>query len=402
MNKITESIFYTGVLNPNLRVFDIIMRTDFGTSYNSYLVKGKEKLALVETAHSSFFDYFIENVKNAAGGAKIDYLILNHCEPDHTGSVAKLLKVYPDMQILTSAAGAIYIKQITNLPQLELRVVRDGETLDLGGRTLQFISAPFLHWPDSMFTYCPEEKAVFTCDFLGSHYCEPQLFDNKITYKGQYLYALKNYFDAIFGPFLPYVRKGLEKLEPLGAEYFCTSHGPVLTKGGCAAEVVSLYKEWSAQIKKTALSIPIFYCSAYGNTEKLAKAVREGILSVKPAAKAALYNIIEYDLALLQGLLNSSDAFLIGTPTLNRDAVAPVWQLLAGFDAINAAKRPCALFGSFGWSGEALPNVTARLTGLKCAVFDKQLKVNFTPSQEELDAAKSFGAEFAAAIADLK
>ena len=180
--KICDDLYYVGVLNPNLRVFDIVMRTDYGTTYNAYLLKGKEKTALVEASHLNFSEYFLENIKSVAEVDKIDYLIMNHNEPDHSGSIAKLAETYPDITVVVSQAGSIYLKNITNIANLNLKVVKDGDTLDLGGRELQFINAPFLHWPDSMFTWVPDMKVLFTCDFFGSHYCEPQIMDTKITY----------------------------------------------------------------------------------------------------------------------------------------------------------------------------------------------------------------------------
>ena len=152
MKKITDSITYTGIFNPNLRVFDVIMRTDYGTTYNSYLVCGNEKTALIEAAHLGFSEQYLDNIKDALGAKKADYLVLNHCEPDHTGCVAKLLELYPDLTVVVSQAGSIYIKNITNRTDLKLKIVKDGEEISLGDKTLRFISAPFLHWPDSMFT----------------------------------------------------------------------------------------------------------------------------------------------------------------------------------------------------------------------------------------------------------
>ena len=163
--QLKPHIFSIGVQNPSLRVFDIIMRTDYGTTYNAYLVKG-EKTALIETVHGNFFDEYLENLKNTIPLEQIDYLILNHTEPDHSGSVGKLLKVCPNLKVLATAPAQKYLSAIVNAP-FSAVTVKNGEQLDLGGVTLQFVVSPMLHWPDSMFTWCPEEKTLFTCDFLG-------------------------------------------------------------------------------------------------------------------------------------------------------------------------------------------------------------------------------------------
>ena len=396
--KIREDLYYVGVLNPNLRVFDIVMKTDYGTTYNSYIIKGKEKTALVEASHLSFSDYYIDNIKDVVDLQKIDYLIMNHNEPDHSGAIAKLAEINPDMTVVVSQAGSIYLKNITNNPNVKYKVVKDGETLDLGGRELKFINAPFLHWPDSMFTWVPDMKVLFTCDFFGSHYCEPQIMDTRITYPKAYHTALKGYYDAIFGPFKPYVLKGLEKIKDLDIEYACTSHGPILTKGGLLDEVRGLYKEWSTPVPKSHKTIPVFYCSAYGNTGLLAKAIAEGVKESLSDAEVTLYNVIEHPMEEMAAALNGSDAFLIGSPTLNKDALPPIWILLAHADAVNIAKRPAALFGSYGWSGEAVPNLTDRLKGLKVNLFEKSFRVVFVPTEEDLKQAKEFGKEFAATV----
>lgn len=154
--KVTDRIYSVGVLNPNMRIFDIIMETAYGTSYNAYLIKGSEKTALIETTHHDYFDELLDNL-SAADARQLDYIILNHTEPDHSGALALLTEHCPDAEIVCSQAAGIYLKNIANKP-LKMRIVKDGEQLSLGDHTLRFINAPFLHWPDSMFTFCPEQN----------------------------------------------------------------------------------------------------------------------------------------------------------------------------------------------------------------------------------------------------
>ena len=177
------------------------------------------------------------------------------------------------------------------------------------------------------------------------------------------------------------------------------SHGPVLTKGNKLEYVIEKYKEWSAPTESDNKNIPVFYCSAYGNTGKIAEAIAAGISEVIPEANVEVLNINDYDMGELSAKLNGSDAFAIGTPTINSDAVAPVWNLLSHVDAINNRKKPAFVFGSFGWSGEGVPNVIARLNGLKMNVFGDGLKVTFVPSEADLENAKAQGAEFAKTFA---
>lgn len=392
MKQISQGVYEVGALNPAMRVFDIVMTTDYGTSYNSYLVKGNEKTALIDVCHRSFFEPYLQNIREVCDPKSISYIVLNHNEPDHTGALAELLpELREDVTIYTSQAGSIYIKGITNRADLDLHVVKDGETLDLGGKTLRFISAPFLHWPDSIFTYLPEDKVVFTCDFLGAHYAEPYTFDYNMAYPEKYEKALHNYYDAIFGPFPKYVQAGLQKLDALDFDMVLPSHGPVLTTGTMLETAIARYRTWSAPVQREKKLAAIFYTSAYGNTRRLAVEVMQGIRESGKAVEVRLCDIIDYPMAEMRQLLNECDAFAIGTPTINRDAVPPVWELLAGMDAINSVKRPCAVFGSFGWSGEGCANVAARLQSLKCALVEEPLRATFVPTQEDLEKAKALG-----------
>nr|MDD6335368.1 FprA family A-type flavoprotein [bacterium] len=394
-----EGIHWVGALNPNMRIFDVVMKTDNGTSYNAYLVRGQDKTALIDTCHGAFYDAFIENIRQVCPVDSIDYIIMNHCEPDHSGALARLLEACPGAKLLATQAGALYLKNITNREDLPIQRVKDGEEIDLGGKTLRFIAAPFLHWPDSMFTYCPQARTAFTCDFLGSHYCEPYMRDSDIAYPGAYQRAFKLYFDAIFGPFLPYVRAGLGKLKALDVDTVCPSHGPVLHRGCQLENAMEAYAQWSAEQKRGQLFVPIFYCSAYGNTARLAQAIAGGIRQALPDADVQCLDINDNDGARLAAAINTCDAFAIGTPTINADAVAPVWQLLAQVDAIHARKKPVLAFGSYGWSGEAVGNICARLSGLKCAVFGEGLKVCFVPSEQDIQRAGETGYAFGQAIA---
>lgn len=395
-NKISDRIYSVGVQNPDLRVFDIVMATKYGTSYNSYIVKGEE-VALIEASHADFEGVYEENIRQVVDPAKIKYVILNHTEPDHSGALRDILRLCPEATVLASAVALNYLKNIVNEP-FNSRPVKDGEVLDLGGVTLNFTTAPLLHWPDSIFTYCPEEKTLFSCDVFGSHYSSDKTFDKDIADVDGYKEAFKGYYDAIFGPFKPFVVAGMAKIAKYPFETVCPSHGPVLTKEGLLPYVLDSYRAWSKPVRNAVKTVPVFYCSAYGCTAKLAAAIVDGVKEVIPDANCEAYDLIKNDMAVMREKLNSSDAFAVGSPTLNADAVPPVWDLLAGIDAINIRKRPVAVFGSFGWSGEAVPNLVSRLTSLKTAVVGEGFKVCFVPTDADLEAAKEYGKQLAASI----
>ncbi len=378
MKQLKDNIYYVGAINPNLRVFDIIMRTDYGTSYNAYLIKG-EKNALVETVHNRFSEVYFNSIKEIVPLDSIDYIIFNHTEPDHSGSLAKLLEFNPNMKVVGTASAIKNLKKISNV-EFSAMPVKTGDSIDLGGgNVLEFITAPNLHWPDTMFTYLKAQKTVFTCDFLGSHYCEPNVTDDDITYPEQYWSAFLNYYTAIMGPFKKFVLDGLSKLEALDFDMVCTSHGPVLKN--IYKTCMERYKEWSTLSPHDKNAV-IFYVSAYGYTEIMAKKAEE-ILN-ENGIKTKSYDIIKYDYATLAEKIEGADALLFGSPTINRDALKPVWDIMSMIDAVSNRGKPTFIFGSYGWSGEACGLLAERAKGLSLKVFEKMPRSVFNPSDSEM------------------
>ncbi|HNX28393.1 MAG TPA: FAD-dependent oxidoreductase [Syntrophomonadaceae bacterium] len=395
--QIKDDIFYVGVQNPDLRIFDIVMVTEYGTSYNAYLVKGKDKTALIETVKEMFFDEYLQKIQEVVNLSEIDYLIMNHTEPDHAGSVEKLLGKIPGLTVLGSATALDFLKEIANR-SFKSRAVEHGEELDLGGKTLRFISAPFLHWPDSMYTYAVEDHILFTCDSFGSHYADERVFNDIIG--GDFYDAYKYYFDNIMGPFKPYVLEALDKIKDLPIDIICPGHGPVLREK--LDYYMNLYREWSTP-PAAAHDKPLLvmaFVSAYGYTETLADSIAEGITAMGE------FELKKYDLVytpveeVLQEILYA-DGLLVGSPTINGDALPPVWQLITSLSPIVHAGKTAMAFGAYGWSGEAVPAIENRLRALRMQVLPG-LRVRFKPSQRSLDDAFAAGNDFARAILDKK
>lgn len=388
--KLKKNVYAVGVMNPALRVFDIIMKAEFGTSYNAYLITG-EKNVLIETVHANFFDEYLDNLQQVVPVEQIDYLVCNHTEPDHTGSVKMLLEKNPNIEIISSMAANKYLKDIANT-DFKGRIVKEGDSLDLGGETLTFHPAPFLHWPDSMFTYHPASKTVFTCDFLGAHYCEPRIYDIHCQYPDKYDGAFRYYYEAIFGPFKPYVLAGLNKLEKLDFDMVCPSHGAVLTES--IQTRMAQYREWS-QTPEKGKAVAIVFASAYGYTRALALAARDALESDGYDVK--LLDIVKTPLGELSAAVAACDALLVGSNTINRDATKPVWDVLTSIDAINT-KKPAGAFGSYGWSGEAVPMVKSRLEQLKFKFIGDGFRVVFKPTEEDTASMAAYALEVARAI----
>lgn len=387
--EIKKDIYWVGALDADLRVFDIIMYTPYGTTYNSYVVKGSEKTAVFETVKEQFFDEYIERLKSLdIDITNIDYIVVDHTEPDHAGSVAKLLDLSPNATVIGSRAAIEFMKNIANKP-FHSKVVNDGDKISLGNKTLKFISAPFLHWPDSMYTYVPEDSTLITCDSFGSHYCEDNIFNDLVKSEENYMDALKYYYDCIFGPFKPYILKAIDKIKDLSIDLICPGHGPVLRHDPW--KIVNIYKEWSTPKEKSEKpSVAISYVSAYGYTKQLAEEISKGIRSKGD------FNINLFDLVyakedeVLQSI-NEADGILFGSPTINGDLLEPVRALLTKLNPIVHGGKIAGAFGSYGWSGEAVPNMERRLKELRMDLTLPSLRINFKPSSEDLTQAFKFG-----------
>lgn len=402
-------IFLVGKSVPDLRIFDVIMQTKFGSSYNAYVLKGSSKTALIETIKVPFFDEYIEKVKSVVGDlSKIDYLVLDHTEPDHSGSVEKLLKLAPQITIVASRTALSYLKGITNnsFDHVKTIVAADGTSISLGDLTMNFISAPMLHWPDSIYTSVPEINTIFTCDSFGSHYAYAEghhlVSEVPAEKNDNYLEALKYYYDCIFSPFKPFVLSAMKTLKERNVPFdlICPGHGPILDSR--IEEVMNLYKEWSEdQPVRNPKKITIAYATAYGMTETGASAIMEGMKGVDPALELHYYNVDVNNYADLKpeivANMQSSAGILLGSTTINQDALPPIWDLALSLNPIADRTRYMASFGSYGWSGEGPRNITQRLSQVCSNVFSPYV-YRFKPSENELQGAKEFGRDFAKAM----
>lgn len=394
--QIKKDLYWVGALDHKLRIFDIIMYTPYGTSYNSYVLKGSEGIAIFETVKEEFFDEYVTRLKHMnLNFDEISYIVVNHTEPDHAGSVAKLLEIAPNAKVVGSAIALKYLCAITNR-KFDFIEAKDGDTLSLGNKTLRFISAPMLHWPDSMYTYIEEEKTLLTCDSFGSHYCIDEVFNDFIKDKEAYNEALKYYFDCILGPFKPFMLKAIDKIEPLDIEIICPGHGPVLREN--PMDIVNTCKGWCTPAKENEVKkIVIPYVTAYGYTGSMAQEILKGIQSVGNF-DVKLYNIIEHDMADIVADINTADALIVGSPTILGDMLEPVRELLCKLNPVIHGGKVAAAFGSYGWSGEGVPRLETRLKELKMKMPVPSANINFKPSTDELDICFNLGAKIAKSI----
>ena len=382
--KLKDNIYWIGVNNPELRVFDIIMETKKGTTYNSYLIDD-EKVAIVDCVKNGYFEEFLGKIKGVIGERKVDYIIVQHTELDHSGSLGKFLEVYPDAVVLASKPAITYLKEITNKEFNSEPAV--GE-ISLGKNTLQFISAPNLHWPDTMFTYAKEAKILFTCDVMGCHYSPAHGILDSCS--GEYFEEMKYYFDVIMGPFKKFVTMGLDKIKDLELDMVAPSHGPIHIDD--IQMYVNLYRKWAKIEEIKEKNIQIFYVSAYRNTENMAKYIASKIN--EKGTRAEAHEITAMNLNDIVLLIEKASGIMIGSPTINQDAVKPAWDVLSLVCPITNRGKVAAAFGSFGWSGEGVPMLTQRLKSLKFKVIEEGLRFKFVPDKKEYELADKLVEEY--------
>ncbi|MDO5022728.1 MAG: FprA family A-type flavoprotein [Eubacteriales bacterium] len=392
--EIKPNIFYCGVQNPELRVFDIIMSTPFGTSYNAYLIKGEKYAALLENVKDSYWEEYKAKVNEIMPIEKIKYLIVNHTEPDHAGTIDALLDINPDITIVGTSSALQFLSYIVNKP-FNKKVVKKGDSIDLGNRELQFYPMPNLHWPDTMFTLDVQENALFSCDCFGAHFSYEPVLLSTMEDKSEYFKAQRDYFADILSPFThPFVVNGTEFAKEIKPEIIFTGHGPVLDSN--IDEILESYTSWCKQPEKNKKQVAIAFVSAYGYTKTLAETVYNRLLE-KENISVSLFEATEDSKTEIVNAILNSDAFLLGTPTILGDALAPIAEITYAVHPAMLKGKIASAFGSYGWSGEGVPNIMARFEQLKVKTVEG-LRVRFKPSEEDIKKAIEFADRVAEAI----
>jgi NADH oxidase (H2O-forming) len=392
--QVSPSVQWIGVLDYDIVTFDVVMETKHGTTYNSYFVNARKK-AVIETVKESFWGVYEEKLRKVVDPGEIEYIILNHTEPDHSGSVANLLKIAPNAKVVGTGNAIRYLKDMV-YQDFEAIIVKDGYTLDLGDRTLQFISAPNLHWPDTMYTYLAEEKILFTCDSFGSHFCHQAMFDDKV---GDFDEDFRYYFEVILKPFSKFMLKAIEKVKTLDINTIATGHGPILRSDW------KKYVAWSEKMAIEHLGLPnrykvyIPYVSAYHKTGVLAEKIAEGIRR-SGDIEVEVCDIEKIQIGELEQKVSESAAVIVGSTTINQNILLPVYKLFSVINPLRDKGKLAGGFGSYGWSGESKNLIRTNLENLKLNFFGEGIYVKFTPNPEELEQALEYGKAFGEALLD--
>jgi NADH oxidase (H2O-forming) len=390
--NVTRDVKWIGVLDFDIVTFDIVMNTEFGTTYNSYFINA-EKKAIVEASKEKFSDIHIGKLRSVVNASEIKYIILDHTEPDHSGNTSRLLELTPGAVVVGSGNAIKYLGDIINKPFNSL-IVKDGDTLDLGNKTLKFISAPNLHWPDTMFTYLVEDKVLFTCDVFGAHYCSYEMMND---FSDDYLKSFKYYFDIILKPFSKFVIKAIEKTSSLDISFICPGHGPMHKENWKKiVDLTSTYAEKYIELtaEKDVKNVLITYVSAYGYTKMMAEQIAEGILEIEKM-KVTIKDIENIPSGDLESEIVIADAILVGSPTINQNTLLPVYKLFSLINPLRDRSKFAGAFGSYGWSGEAPKIISENLRNLKLKVFEDTAARKFSPGAEKATSLKDYGNRFA-------
>lgn len=390
--EIADNVHWIGALDPDLRSFDLILKTANGTTYNAYLVRGAGGAAVIDTVKEEFADDFFTRLEAVARYDEITAVVLNHLEPDHTGALPELMRRAPQAHIYVSMRGLKLLQAVLkdDLERYAYTLTNTGDSCALGDRRLSFVNTPYLHWPDTQCTFLEDARLLFSGDVFGCHFCDVRLYNDLV---GDFRFSFEYYFKHIMRPFKRWVLEAVDKIEPLEPVLIAPAHGPILRDN--PMDYVRSYRTLSNsylpnEVEGKEKSLLIFYMSAYGATADMARSVYEGASTVS-GVRVSLYDLQGGEIEPFVDLIESADGMVFGSPTINGDAVKPVWDVLASLISIETRSKLGGAFGSYGWSGEAVPMIEDRLRGLKMRVPEKGLRIKFNPTEDELAACHAYG-----------
>ena len=381
--EVKKNIYWVGTIDPAKKVFDLVIDSPYGTTYNSYLILD-EKRVLIDTTEEKLAEEWLEKIENIIPAEEIDYVVINHVEPDHSAGLKLLLEKNPNVTVIATPQAKILLKEVVNR-DFNFIPAKDGMELKIGKRALRFIQMPFWHWPETMMTYSVEDKILFPCDGFGSNYFEESFFYSKIQQKEVYWKEFWKYFRFVLAPFRKLIIQGLEKLKGLEIEMIAPSHGVIIDTREGIEKAFEVYEEF---LKKPRNKIIIAYASAHGNVEKIAKAIHEEIGGeLLDLAYASREEVLEK--------IDSAKAIFFGAPTLNGMTAPQTLEAmtLLGLTPDWRDKR-IALFGSYGWSGEGIPLLEEVAKKMRLKLYQPSFRVKFAPSEEEIEKAKKWAKAF--------
>jgi flavorubredoxin len=386
--EIAPKIHWVGVEDWHRRLFDSLIPLPYGTSYNCYLVVGRSKTVLVDTVQGNFADELVAKITTVVEPEKIDYVVMNHAEPDHAGSIPRMMAVAPSARLVLTAKGAPVARKFYGVQDARMMVVKEGDSIDLGGKTLRFLEAPWVHWPETMFTFAVEDKVLFPCDFFGSHIASDVLYEDEVG--DMLLPSAKGYFADIMGPLMTMAGRALDKAKSLQPDIIAPSHGPVHRN---PQKIMGAYEKWiKGPLEKKAV---VVYVSMWGSTERLAETVTAAISA--EGVTAVPYNLVNADVSHVAADLLDCSAIVIGAPTVlgNPHPLGSFGLILVKY--LRPRAKLAAIFSSCGWGGGAVNLIKSQLDNLGLETVGT-LEIQGPPTEEEINKAIDLGKKIASRV----
>ncbi len=371
VKKIKKDIYWVGAIDWDRRLFDELIPLPEGTSYNAYLIKGQKKTALIDTVDPTKEDDLLDNLDDL-GIEHLDYIVVNHAEQDHSGAIPLMLELYSEAKIVTNQKCKKMLMEHLLIKEDKIITVNDNDTLSLGGKTLRFIFAPWVHWPETMLTYLEDDKILFSCDLFGAHIAESNLW---VDDESKVYFAAKRYYAEIMMPFRSNIKKHLKRLKDLEIKTIAPSHGQIYSH---PEFILSAYREWISDEVENEVIIP--YISMHGSVEEMVyilteELMRKGI-TVKP------FNLSRTDIGALAIALVDAATIVIASPTVLTGAHPQVVSAVYLANALRPKLRYASVIGSYGWGGKMLENISAMIGNLKVEILSPVIVKGY-PKEED-------------------
>ncbi len=387
--ELSHEVYWVGIRDWNRRMFDALVPLPQGTTYNSYLIKGQRKTALVDTTNPGFETELEQKISKIVRLIDIDFLIMNHAEPDHAGSIPHVFERNSKVKLVATARGVKMANTFYKVPDDRMTVVKEGDTIDLGGKTLRFVEAPMLHWPETMFTYAVEDKILFSCDFFGSHVAHGQ-YDDDVD---DLIVMAQRYYGEIMMPFSFNALKALEKIRDLPISLIAPSHGPVHRN---PERIMNAYRKWAnGETKQKAV---VVYVSMWNSTEKMVEVISDTLAS--EGVEVITHNMAVADIADIARDLVDSRALVMGASTVLGGAHPLAVYVSYLVKALKPPTKYAVLMGSYGWSGGAANQMKELLSGTKIEILET-MEIKGPPTEADVNKIAQLGKALADKIKGL-
>jgi flavorubredoxin len=358
LREIRAGVYWVGAIDWDRRLFDSLIPLPDGTSYNSYLIKGSEKTALIDAVDPTMQDVLINHL-NQLEVDNIAYVVANHAEQDHSGAIPQVLGKYPQAKVIATPKGKGMLVDLLMIPEGKFITVNDKESISLGDKTLEFIHAPWVHWPETMLTYLREDKILFPCDFFGSHLATTDLY---VSDEGQVYEAAKRYYAEIMMPFRTHIQKNLEKVKDYEIDIIAPSHGPMYDR---PEFILKAYRSWVFDAPKNIVVLP--YVSMHGSTRKMVEHLVGALAQRGVTVKQ--FDLTVTDIGKLAMALVDAATIVIGTPTILAGAHPKVIYAAFLANALRPKLRFASIIGSYGWGGKAVEQLAGMIPNLKVEIL---------------------------------